>query len=88
MQPTGNRILVRRNATEREAGSILLPESAQTKEGAGIIIATGISVSDLHIGEEIIFLESPEINNDIDEEHVIIHKSDVLCVLEREQPNL
>ena len=93
LRPLGDRILVKRKeAEEKNIGGIILPDSAQSKQDMGIVIATGPGKKDkdgntieisVKTGDTIMWDKYGGQEITIDEEDFIIVKSDdVIAIVE------
>jgi chaperonin GroES len=97
LNPIADRIIVRREAADdRTAGGIVLPETAKNKPQRGTVIAVGPgklkkdgSRSDmqLKVGDRVLFTswagdEFKDRKSKIEGEILVMHESDVMCVIE------
>ena len=93
LRPLADRILVKRNKVEeKNIGGIILPDSAQSKQDTGIVIATGPGKKDksgnliaisVKVGDNIMWDKYGGQEVSINEEDFIMVKSDdVIAVVE------
>jgi chaperonin GroES len=97
LRPLGDRIVVRREAPEETtAGGIVLPDTAKNKPQRGVVLAVGPGKLkkdgtrvplQLKAGDRVLFTSwaGDEFKDRAkDEEILIMHESDVLCVIEEQ----
>lgn len=95
LRPLGDRIVVRREAPEETtAGGIVLPDTAKNKPQRGVVLAVGPgklkkdgsrAPMQLKAGDRVLFTSwaGDEFKDRAkNEEILIMHESDVLCVIE------
>ncbi|MCS7022876.1 MAG: co-chaperone GroES [Gemmataceae bacterium] len=95
LRPLGDRIVVRREAPEETtAGGIVLPDTAKNKPQRGVVLAVGPgklkkdgtrAPMQLKEGDRVLFTSwaGDEFKDRLkNEEILIMHESDVLCVIE------
>lgn len=95
LRPLGDRIVVRREAPEETtAGGIVLPDTAKNKPQRGVVLAVGPgklkkdgtrAPMQLKAGDRVLFTSwaGDEFKDrSKNEEILIMHESDVLCVIE------
>jgi chaperonin GroES len=95
LQPIGDRIIVRREAAEsKTSGGIILPDTAKNKPQRGKVVAVGPgklkpdgtrAAMQLKAGDQVLFTswagdEFKDRKNP--DEILVMHESDVLCVIE------
>ena len=97
LQPIGDRVIVRREASdEKSAGGILIPDAAKKKPQRGVVLAVGPgkankkdgarSAMQLKAGDKVLFTswagdEYKEAKQK-DGEVLVMHEEDVLAVIE------
>ena len=97
LKPIGDRIIIRREAAEdKTAGGIVLPDTAKNKPQRGTIIAVGPgklkkdgarTSMQLKAGDKVLFTswagdEFKDRNAKLEGEILVLHESDVMCVIE------
>jgi chaperonin GroES len=95
LQPIGDRIIVRREASDnKSAGGILLPDNAQKKPQRGTVLAVGPGKANkktgdrtplqLKAGDKVLFTSwaGDEFKDRGKDEVLVMHEDDVLAVLE------
>ena len=95
LKPIGDRIIVRREEAEgKSAGGIILPDSAKNKPQRGEVIAVGPgklkpdgtrSAMQLKAGDHVLFTSwaGNEFQDRKQKDEILVmHESDVLCVIE------
>ena len=93
LRPLGDRVLVKRNKTEeKNIGGIILPDSAQSKQDIGFVIATGPGKKDkdgnlvevsVKPGDNIMWDKYGGQEVTIEEEEFIMVKSDdIIAIVE------
>ncbi|MCH9616829.1 MAG: 10 kDa chaperonin 2 [Chlamydiia bacterium] len=93
LRPLADRVLVQRKKVEEQiSGGIILPDSAQSKQDTGIVIAVGPSKKDkdgntiecpVKVGDQIMWDRYAEKKITMDEEEFIIVKSgDIIAIVE------
>lgn len=87
VRPIRDRLIIKRARPESERFGILLPQNAQEKESTGIVENIGPAVSNVKVGQEIVFYEiegeEDAANFTIGEEdYTIVRESQVLAVFE------
>jgi chaperonin GroES len=96
LQPIGDRIIVRREASDaKSAGGILLPDAAQKKPQRGVIVAVGPgklnkktgtrTPPQLKAGDKVLFTSwaGDEFRDRTSKDEVLVmHEEDVLAVIE------
>lgn len=95
LKPIGDRIIVRReSADEKTAGGIILPDTAKNKPQRGEIVAVGPgklkpdgtrASMQLKAGDKVLFTSwaGDEYQDRVKKDEILImHESDVLCVIE------
>lgn len=55
IEPTGTRLIVKRDPTKTEVSGFIIPEAAQQKELSGVVLTIGPEVIDVKIGDRVIF---------------------------------
>lgn len=55
IEPLNKRVLVKRDETKTEVNGILLAASAQRQENSGTVIAIGPEVTEVRVGERVLF---------------------------------
>lgn len=55
IEPLGKRIIVKRDPTKTEIAGFIVPEEAQKKELSGIALAVGPEVTEVVVGDRVIF---------------------------------
>jgi chaperonin GroES len=97
LKPIGDRIIVRREvADDKTAGGIVLPDTAKNKPQRGTIVAAGPgklkkdgtrSAMQLKAGDKVLFTswagdEFKYRKAKLEGEILVMHESDVMCVIE------
>ena len=96
LQPIGDRIIVRREASDaKSAGGIILPDAAQKKPQRGVVIAVGPGAVNaktgartplqLKAGDKVLFTSwaGDEFQDRAKKDEVLVmHEGDVLAVIE------
>jgi chaperonin GroES len=94
LRPLGDRILVERKKVEEQiTGGIILPDSAQSKQDIGTVIAVGPGKKDkdgklieisLKVGDIIMWdkYSGQEIKTEEDQEFIIVKSDDVIALVE------
>jgi chaperonin GroES len=90
-RPLHDRVLVRRNAEEKTAGGIIIPDTAKEKPQQGEVLAVGpgwrdetgkLVPPDVKAGDEILFGKWSGTEVKIDGEDLLIMKEDIMGVVE------
>lgn len=55
IEPLGKRVVVKRDPTKTEIAGFIVPEAAQVKELSGKVLAVGPEVTDVLVGDRVIF---------------------------------
>lgn len=93
LRPLANRVLVKRQETEEKTiGGIILPDSAQTKQDIGEVIATGPGKKDndgnhvkieIKVGDKVMWDKYGGQEVTIEEEsYVILKDDDIIAIVE------
>ena len=80
MKPLGRRIVVERDPTLEQYGSLVIPETARTKPQAGRVIAVGAEVDTVRMGDRVLFGRHSMI--EVDGVGLVLWEKDVMGVLE------
>lgn len=97
LQPIGDRVIVRREASdEKSAGGILIPDAAQKKPQRGVVLAVGPGKANkkdgartamqLSVGDKVLFTswagdEYRDGTNAKEGDILVMHEEDVLAIL-------
>ncbi len=96
LRPLGDRIIVRREpADDKTAGGIVLPDTAKNKPQRGTVLAVGPgklkkdgtrTTMQLKVGDKVLFTSwagdaFQERHNKAEGEILVMHESDVMCVI-------
>lgn len=81
--PVGSRIILKqKEAEEKTAGGIVLPEQAKEKPQEGRVTAVGEEVSKVEVGQNVFFASYAGTEMEIDERKVLLmDEADVLAIL-------
>jgi chaperonin GroES len=85
LQPLADRIVARSiEAESKTAAGILLPETAKEKPQAGEVLAVGKDVSEVKVGDQILYAKYGPTEVKVDgEELILIKEEDVLAVVKK-----
>jgi chaperonin GroES len=88
LKPLGDRVLLKRQeAEEKTQSGIILPDSAQEKPQAAVVVAVGPGKEDVTMqvkeGDQVIYSKYSGTDVKYDgEEYIIVSQSDIIAVVE------
>ncbi len=81
--PVGKKLLIKQNKANAyfKNTNIIIPEASQKNENKGTVIAVGVGITEIEIGDVIQYSEHclPTTMMHNDEEHLLIHEGDVFA---------
>lgn len=78
IKPTKDRVVILQDTTEKQIGSIIIPDSAIRKINIGTVIEIGNEVEEVQKGDKVVFKKNAGTEND---GHLIIREEDILGIL-------
>lgn len=85
LTPIGDRVLVLPETTpDKTVGGIIIPEQSRDKPQRGTIIATGITVTDIKEGDEVLYGKHCGTNVTFeDQKYIIMRAGDCFATIEK-----
>ncbi len=82
LKPLGTRVVIEPKQKETQVGGIIIPDSSNQATTQGIVRAVGHGVSELSVGDEVMFQfgagQEIELNGT---KHLIMNEDNVICVI-------